>query len=103
MGIDVSGPLRRVPASAGVPGMDEEIEAAGKRYVAELLGFHPEIEAELVAPEGGIADATVRIKSPSRQGIRGSMDTVARLTTKYFEDTGYYFQASADYDGPVLF
>ena len=64
MGIDVSGPLRRVPASAGVPGMDEEIEAAGKRYVAELLGFHPEIEAELVAPEGGIADATVRIKSP---------------------------------------
>ena len=86
MGVDVSGPLRRVPASSGVPGMDEEIEAAGK-----------------LAPEGPIADATVRVKSPSKQGIRGIMETAARLTTKYFEDTGFYFQASAEYDGPVFF
>ena len=99
----MSGPLRRGPGDSGATGLDEEVEATGKRFVAELLGFHPEIEAELVDPEGGIADATVRIKSPSRQGIRGIMATVAELTSKYLEDTGYYFQASADYDGPVLF
>ena len=92
----LSGEFQEILARRG---WIEEVEATGKRFGAELLGFHLEIEAELVASEVFNADATVRIKSPSSQGVWGIVDTVARLTTKYFEDT----QASAAYDGPVLF
>ena len=49
--------------------MTEEVEEAGKHYVAKLLGLHPDVEADLVDSDGPMAEASMRIK-PSSEPLR---------------------------------
>ena len=81
--------------------MTKHVEERANRYTEELRKRHPGLTVDMIDGQSLWVDARLQVNCLSHKQVGQVLETVAKLTTKFYIDEGVYITASASFSGPM--